>query len=159
MVNAKVKTTDKGKDALKEFVKRMNKVKGSYVTIGVHEDAGQYEDGTSIVSVALWNEFGTKHIPSRPFMRSVCYGMEADINRLREKVLGQVMDGRLSPEKALEQIGFFVREQIKNKIAANDFAANAPATTAHKKKEGAPLQPLIETHLLYRSIEYKVVMA
>lgn len=158
MIKPKVTITSKGEDELKKFIERMKSIKSAYVTIGVHEDAGQYQDGTSVVSVALWNEFGTETIPSRPFMRSVAYGMEADINRLREKVLGEVVDGRKTAEKALEEIGFFVREQIKNKIVNGGFAPNAPSTVAAKKRDGVAPNPLIDTTLLLRSIEYRVVM-
>ena len=44
----------------------------SYVTVGVHNDAGQYGQGgvnaATPAKVALWMEYGTENMPKRPFL-------------------------------------------------------------------------------------------
>lgn len=144
--------------------KELAKLKGSYVSVGVHEGAGEYSSGVSVIEVALWNEFGTKnsdgstHTPSRPFIRSVVYGDESRINGWREEVFEKVFEGKISVEKALSTLGFKIRELIRAKINSDMPPPNAPATIAHKKAEGVAPRTLVETGLLLRSVEFKVVM-
>lgn len=137
----------------KEFAKARN----AYATVGIHEDAGEYEDGTSVVQVALYNEFGTEHIPSRPFIRSAVLGKEATINAWRIEVIRRIMLGEISVRKALEILGFRLREMIRNNINANMPPPNAPSTAAHKVREGVAPRALVETGLLLRSVEFRVV--
>lgn len=146
------------KKEFEEFLKRMKHTSGSYVTIGVHEGAGDYESGVSVVQVALWNEFGTERIPERSFLRSVLYGNESLINSWRQKEIKEIMEKKTTPEKALSSIGFRIRELVKNKIGSDVPPPNAPSTLARKKRLGVAPRTLIESGLLQRSIDFKVVI-
>lgn len=159
MIRPKIKVTEKNKGEWDKFRKRMKSVKGSYVSIGIFEGAGEYEDGTSVIQVGFWNEFGTENIPSRPFIRSALDGKVGLINKWREDLVHQIMEGKITPEKALESLGFRIRELIKNNINSNMPPPNAASTAAHKQAQGIAPRTLVETTLLLRSIEYKVVMA
>ena len=62
-----VKIKDLG---LAEELSAAQKLANAQVKIGIQADEkGEYENGTSVIDVAIWNEFGTKKIPSRPFIR------------------------------------------------------------------------------------------
>lgn len=158
MIKGVVTTTVTGDREYKAALKRISEMKGPYVSIGIHDNAGSYKDGTTVFEVALWNEFGTEHIPSRPFMRSVVYGKEDQINAWRTEVVGQIIDGKMTVEKALQTLGFRVREMIRNQINSNMPPPNAPSTAAHKRKEGLAARTLVESTLLMRSVEFKVVL-
>jgi hypothetical protein len=157
MLKAHVKITEHN-EKLKKLKERLKGIKKAYVSIGVHEDAGEYEGGLEVFQVALWNEFGTETIPARSFFRSTLAEHEADINHWRADLLKEVIEGKITVQKALSTIGFRVRELIKNKINSNVPPENAPSTVAKKKAEGVAPRTLVETGLLLRSIEFKVVL-
>lgn len=158
MIRPKIKISEKGKDEWNRFRKEMGKVKGSHVTIGIHEGAGEYPDGVSVVQVGLWNEFGTETSPARSFIRSTIDEHMGDINRWRVELVKQVLAGKITVDKALETIGFRLRELVKNKINSNVPPPNAPSTIAAKRHAGVAPRTLVETTLLLRSIEYRVVI-
>lgn len=152
------KITLKVTDNTPKLRRLVSQLKESYVTVGVHEGAGEYEDGTLVAEVALWNEFGTETIPARSFIRSTLNENATQINAWRREVLAKVLKGEITVRRALETIGYRLRELVKNKINSNVPPPNAPSTVAKKKREGVAPRTLIETELLLRSIEYRVVM-
>lgn len=159
MIIAKVQIKDSGKFWFKKLAKQLEGFDHAYVTIGVHEDAGQYPDGTMVAEVALWNEFGTRFIPERSFIRSAIDENQGLINAWREEAISKIIAGKWTVEKALDALGFRIQVLVQNKIRSNVPPPNAPATVAHKTKEGVPQRTLMETELLLRSIKYKVVLA
>jgi len=164
MIRPKTKITIKDGDrAWQKFRKEMKRIRGAYVSIGVHENAGQYEDGTSVVLVALWNEFGTRqdgkvHTPMRSFLRSTIDENQQLIDSWRREAIEKIAKGEFDTVKALEMLGFRIRELVRNKIRSNVPPANKPSTIAAKRREGInpPDHTLMETQLMLRSIEYKV---
>lgn len=158
MIKPSITTSVRNDANYKKFLKELGKIKGSYVSIGIQEDAGDYDSGTSVVAVGFWNEFGTEDIPSRPFIRSTLEAHKNELEELRQSLLKKVLNGDLTIEKGLETIGFRVREWIKATILQNDFQANAPSTAEAKRRKGVAPKPLLDTRLLLRSIEYKVVV-
>lgn len=144
---------------LAELRRRFKNADKAYVAVGVHEGAGEYPDGTSVVAVALWNEFGTENIPSRPFIRDAVYGKVEQINAWRREAIGKVITGEFTVKQALSMIGFRLRETIRNNINSNMPPPNAPSTVAHKRAEGVAPRTLVETGLLLRSVEFKVMEA
>ena len=156
MIKIKSHTTDNGKDKVKKLMSVLEKSKGAYVTIGIHEGAGSYPDGKSVVQVALWNEFGTEHIPSRPFFRSSIDGNEALINKWREEMIENIVSKGWPVKKCLEAIGLRVQILIQNKIKSNMPPPNAPRTIAQKQKDGVAAETLIHSGLMLRSVTFKV---
>jgi hypothetical protein len=159
MVKTKVQITDTGKREREEYIKRMKSIDGKYVSIGVHEDAGQYTEGKnppSVVQVAFWNEFGTVNIPERSFIRSTVDEGASEIDELREQVVASIEEHTMTEYQALSKVGFTISEMIRNKIKSNIPPANSPATLAEKKQQGVGSETLQWTKLLLRSIGYKV---
>jgi len=161
----KQRMTIKEKDiGWKKFRNEMKKVKGSFVTIGVHNDAGQYADSdVTAAEVALWNEFGTdrkpKGIPQRSFLRSTYDERLNDLNILRGRALDKISKGEMSVKDALENIGQFLANMVMKKIQSNIPPENAPSTIEAKEREGVtPIRTLYHTGLLERSIGYKAVV-
>ena len=160
MIKPKITFKEKKYPGYEAFKKELKKIKGSYVSIGIHTGAGEYKDGESVIQVAFWNEFGTDKVPQRPFMRNVVYGKEGEINRLREKLMKRLIDGEITLEKALGTLGFVIAEMMRNEITGRHLRPNKDSTIAHKQREGVtpPDNPLYETGLLMRSIGFQVVI-
>ena len=163
----KPKTTEKDRGAAR--IKRdWKRLSNSFVTIGVHEDAEAYTgpgDNPTVAEVAFWNEFGTKTSPERSFLRSTIDVKRRTIFRAQEKLLNNMVAGKLTPKQVLDGMGFRIQVLVQNRITTSRSwaAPNAPSTTARKLSGGAARgpTPLIVTTLLLRSIthETKIVRA
>ena len=122
------------------------------VSVGVFSDSGSEPDGTSLIDVAIWNEYGTSRIPQRPFMR-----IAADKNADKwadaaQKLSGMVADGSIGASHAKNIIGVQAVGDIQEVIGSNALQANAPATIMRKGSAA----PLIDTGRLRQSIKFKV---
>lgn len=158
-MKTKVTTTLKGKENLAKLKKDIKDLHKHYVTVGIHQDAGNYTQGAtppSVVEVALWNEFGTESIPERSFFRSTLTEQSSQINKIREEAVKNILTKGWSVDKALDMIGFRVQVMIQNKIKSNIPPENAPSVLEKKRAEGVGTNTLMETQLLLRSVTYRV---
>jgi hypothetical protein len=144
-------------DKTADVFKKLKQLKTGYVTIGLHGDAGKYEDGTDVVTVGLWNEFGTESIPERSFFRTAIDGNQQKINAWREEMLKNIFENNWSVEKALKAIGLRIQILVQNKIKSNVPPPNAPSTDEAKTLAGVGHKTLINTGLMLRSVTFKVV--
>lgn len=158
MIISKVSTSDSGSAEFKKLIETLGRYKNSYVTIGIHEDAGEYPGEASVAEVALWNEFGTRFTPERSFLRSALDDNNAKINSWREEAIENILDKGWTVEKALEMMGLRIQLLIQNKIKSDVPPPNAPSTVAMKKKDGVAPRTLIWSGLMLRSVTYKVIL-
>lgn len=169
MIKMSISTKETGTTLWDSLKKVIASTPTAYVTIGIHEDAGQYTKGAnppSVVQVALWNEFGTEHIPQRSFFRSAIDENIVKIEALRDKMVTNILINGWKPERALEAIGLFVQTLIQNKIKSNVGPAygtgmgNSPETIARAQAEKQArvghTQTLRESELMLRSIIFRV---
>ncbi len=176
MVKPKVTVTEKGKDDWEKYAKAFKNMNKAYVTVGIHEGAGQYQgkNAPMVFEVALWNEFGTDRIPARPFMGLAIDGGMGKINAWREEAIDKILNDGWSVQKGLEMLGFRIQVLIQNKIKSNVPPPNAPSTVKAKQKAGVlpkkfkegtdnkgrpysdRTKTLIDTGLMLRSVTYKV---
>ena len=120
-------------------------------------DAADYEDGTTIAHVAAWNEFGTEHIPERPFMRQTVEKHGDDVFKAAKTLMGQVVKGEITADKAIRSVGAIQVGLIQHEIKAGGFAENAPSTKKQKGgSEEAKTTPLIDDGRLRQSVHYVV---
>jgi hypothetical protein len=115
-------------------------------------DAADYSDGATVAEIAAWNEFGTEHIPARPFLRD-----SVDKNRDRIKnnckaVLEAVATGKKTAKEAAAIIGAIQVGQIQVEIRNGDFEANAESTIKIK----GSARPLIDTGRMRQSVHYVI---
>lgn len=156
-----LKTTDNDKEE-KRIRKEMNKLKRSFVTVGVHKDAGKYSGGNknpTVAQVAAWNEFGTGTAPARPFIRSTVDTEKNKLFRANLREFRRITDGRSTAKKSLDRLGFLLQTLIQKRIQTSSSWAkpNAPSVAARKRRGGAARgpTPLIETLLLHNSVSFK----
>ncbi len=162
MIYSKVSTSDKGGEEFKKFLATISKASTAYVTIGLHEDAGQYTEGKSppsVVEVGLWNEFGTKSSPERSWLRSAIDQHEEQIAKWRDEAVENILHKDWDLEKALEMMGFRIQALIQNQIISNVPPPNAPSTVEAKAAHGVGPSTLIDSGLMYRSVTFRVVIA
>ena len=143
-------------------------LKGSFVTIGIHEKDGDVphpghpsrpnkNPELTIAEIAFLNEFGFvlrngKKVSARSFIRAGTDENRRQIEAVRDKALNDVAAGRISVRKGLARIGFRAREAIKSKMLKGPFAPNEPSTAARKKAN----KPLIDSTRMLRSVEFEV---
>lgn len=109
------------------------------------------EDGVDMADIAAWNEYGTVHSPSRPFIRKTMDENSGKIDAMIENVKDGVMSGK-DPQVLLNQVGVAVKGLMQEKIVNGTYEPNAPSTI---KKKGSS-KPLIDTGQMRQSVNYVV---
>lgn len=111
----------------------------------------------TVLEVAIWNEFGTEHIPERSFIRETIDLHEAEILKLEVRLGKAVALGRIDDKQAMGLLGEHVvglmKERIANRGAPKAFEPNAPRTIARK---GSSTPLIAHTGQLRNSITYRV---
>lgn len=139
-VSAKVTVTDHG---MRDMVKRLREA--GFVKVGVLESSGD-----DLVEIAAYNEFGTKDIPQRSFVRGTVDAQASEIKRLRSALSKQIVTGATLVPNALERLGAKVAAMIKQRMASSIPPPNAESTIDHKGSSTT----LIDTGRLRRSITW-----
>lgn len=136
---------------LKRIIAAVKVLEKRSVKIGVQSGSGKGKSGVDVLDYAVYNEFGTKDIPSRPFMRATADANRATVGKLGEAMLGQVYAG-MGPETALRQIGAQYEKIQKDNIKNGPWAPNSPETIRRKGSS----KPLIDHGVLIGAIRYEV---
>jgi hypothetical protein len=149
-----LKDTDRGWKKLLVTLQQQ----GVALTVGIHEDKGAEQHrgvgkkGATVADVASFNEFGTRRIPSRPFIRA-WFDESLQANTARLRTLAKlVVAGKMTTTTMLNRLGLTFRAQAQGRIAAGVSPPNAPSTIQRKGSS----KPLIDTGQLKASIDYKI---
>ena len=145
---AYVEDTDYGFNAILENVKGLD---GS-VKVGVLQGKGTESNGTNLVDVAVYNEYGTERIPSRPFMRLAADNHGEEWQDTAAKLVSVVITGGITKQQVLEIIGNKAKGDIQSVIGSSQLDANALSTV---KRKGSAA-PLIDTGRLRSSIDFRI---
>ena len=157
MVRATAKTTVRGQDKVKKRFKDASELIKAYVTIGLHDPGKRYPDGgPEVFDVMMWNEFGTRNIPQRSFLRSTIAENEALIDSWRMEALENILEKNWSIKKALGEMGQKIVLLIQKKIRSNVPPPLADSTKKRKQRENKPPVTLIDTGLMLAQVTYKV---
>lgn len=130
-LNLRIAFRDKRKkqDELEDKLKEADKL---LAIAGLLPGAKPYPDGTSVIDVAFFNEFGTITIPQRSFIRSTAAENSSRIANKTEKELGTMVDCRITPKIALGRVADLIAKLIVRKINSNVPPPNAIATLDRK---------------------------
>lgn len=142
----------------REIKRRLPEVKGAEVRVGLPADSGSDENGTPLVAIAVYNEFGTRGggwggpIPARPFL-----GTATDENRDKwGKTADAAIDWALTLKgtfrQGLNQLGTEAQGDVKKKMTAIKDPPNSPVTIAMKGSSN----PLIASGNLRAAVTYEV---
>ena len=133
----------------------MSKLRGEHgVKVGLPKGSNAYPDGTSVIDVGIWNEFGTEHIPERSFLRSGIGANLGEYKKFNKGALLQIQRKRMSVPKALGQLGVLAAGHVREMIDEVKFPANAPSTI--RRKRGST-NPLVDTGHLKQSVTHEVL--
>ena len=136
--------------AMRELVRLAN----PSVTVGVHGDADDYEDGATVATIARVHEFGHsgKGIPERSFLRSTIDENERRYAAALGDGIERSIMGKSTVYKELELLGLEVKGDVQQKITDIRTPPNAPSTSAAKGSSN----PLIDTGHMRQNITHKV---
>ena len=134
--------------SLDQALNRLVSSKAQHAQVGVI-DGSKYPDGTSVASVAFWNEYGTRIAPPRPFFRDTIKQEKSNWSALATKAIR----AGYTVEHMLGLVGAQMQTSIQLSIMTWTTPPNAAYTVA-KKGFNAPLR---STMLLHDSIKFEVV--
>ena len=118
-------------------------------------DDGNLDSAKLIAPYAAAQEFGTKHIPPRPFLRNT-YAYRKDE---WVKIMGTMYaSGVRDPRAILRTVGEVAKGEVKETIRAGNFTPLSPKTIKAKERRGRPEpdKPLIDTASMINAIGYEV---
>lgn len=137
-----LKDVDRGWDEIKRNVRAL-KQGGSYVKAGILGPAAKEPvegEALDMVGLAAVHEFGSKDgtIPERSWIRSTFELNRAAYVGLLRAMMGKVLEGKLSVEKALNILGMRMAADMKKRVTTGTGIPppNAPATFARKLRQG-----------------------
>ena len=132
----------------------LSKIESGRVKVGFPEgNTNPYPDGTSVIEVALHNEFGTSRMPERSFMRSTINENRDAYMDIMRKLMKSVLDGKRSVDDGLEMLGVQVQGDMQQKISDISQPPNSAQTIALKGSSN----PLMDTDHMIQALTYEVV--
>ena len=91
--------------------------------------------------LGLIHEFGTEHIPPRPFLAPAIESNRASISALNRTLLLKMLHGEMPKREALGRLGAHGQRLVQEQIRATYLPPNTPETI---KRKGSS-HPLIDT--------------
>lgn len=133
------------------FFRELEELATKEVRVGFQRGEEVNEEGVDLLDIALWNELGTEHIPSRPFMRQATDDNERQVVAFMEAQAESLKNGATA-EEVLKRTGVLMKGLVQDKIKSGNFVANAEATI---KKKGSDT-PLIDKGKLRQGVNYQI---
>lgn len=147
VIEVSTKLTDMGIDKVLENVIELG---GKQVKVGIQAGSGSH-DGVDILDIAIYNHFGTRNIPSRPFVSDCFDKNQGQISEAKKRIVYRVMEG-MPASAGLAQLGQWYQDVLKGHIRNGGWVPNAPATV---KRKGSS-RPLIDTGQLVNSVRWEI---
>lgn len=144
--NFEIRLTTEGR----RFKKELEELAKLEVAVG-YQQGQTNKEGVSLAEIAIFNDLGTVHIPSRPFMRDSLNNNKEHISNFMQRAVGGIVNG-VSAEEILNKIGAEQKGLIQREIRNGSFAPNSPATI---RKKGSA-QPLIDKGTMRDSVNFIV---
>ena len=145
-----VSDIDKGWAALKS---ELLKAKDARVDTGILRGS-QTKDGEAIADYAAINEYGSAHIPSRPFMAMSFDENKKEISSDINKEYDRILKGASSVETALIIIGQKHADRIKRTITDRNILPRLSEHTIAAKKGSA--KTLVDTGALANAVHFSI---
>lgn len=137
------------------FGKKMPKI-----AVGLPRDSMPYPDGTSVIMVGFWNEFGTKEgteagIVARPWLRTGAHENRDAWIALARRIVKSCIQKGTDPMNAFALLGHRMETDIKLSISEGAWEPNKGAYAAAKAAKGKT-KPLIVTGHMRQSVRYVI---
>lgn len=135
----------------KRYFEKLKKLSKMEIRVGFQGWTNAYKDGTDLIDVAAFNEFGTSDIPARPFMRQSFESHEDKLEAAGRRANNALARGD-SVEQVLKRTGVAAKGLIQKEIREGEFVPNKPSTVSKKGSD----QPLIDTGHMRQSVQYVI---
>ncbi|MCK5610550.1 hypothetical protein KAR91_52235 [Candidatus Pacearchaeota archaeon] len=130
-----VKTEQSNKNAMKQIVKRLEKLKDKSLSVGFFSNS-QYPDGTPVASVAMWNNNGTDRIPERPFFTKGILIGQMSGRAISKELIGDLVLGEITQKFYLNAMGSTYQDAIVQAIDSNIAPPNESRYWERKMLKG-----------------------
>ncbi len=104
-----------------------------------------------VAEYAIYNEYGTQRIPSRPFMR---FSLDTFAESAWIPELAQLIKEGMDPETAFNRVGLQAQADVRRVIEAWKEPENKKSTIRHKRSGRD--NPLVDTGDLLDAIDYEL---
>lgn len=115
--------------------------------------ASKHAGNVDMLDVVMWNELGTVHSPSRPFLRMSVDENKESIVKFVTNQFKKFAQLKIDVAQLLGLLGNFQVRLIQEKIRNGSFVPNAPRTIAIKGSD----KPLIDTGRMRQSVHFQVM--
>jgi hypothetical protein len=133
------------KDNTKKITAELRKIGSQKLVVGVID--------STIAEYATYNEFGTKDIPQRSFLRSTYDEQIGKWERQLENGIKGILNMDTNTSRVWDLLGVKAKGDVQNKLRSNIAPQNAPSTI---KAKGSGKTTLFNTGALLRAITYEV---
>lgn len=100
-----------------------------------------YENGASILEVAVWNNDGAADgVPERAFMELAAKLIKPEARKMLLEAMPKVLAGEMSMDQLQTRLGLMGEDKIREAINEGAWAPNSPVTIRRKKSS----KPLID---------------
>lgn len=138
-------------------LKSMQEMKSKSVAIGVlasESSSRVYGDGTTVLQVAAWHEYGLGNNPQRSFLRMPQELKQKELSAFINKQLIKVLDGQ-QVEKGLGLIGVYAVNLSQDAFDTSGFGKWPILSSATVSSKGSS-KPLIDTGILKNSVSWEI---
>lgn len=146
----KVRERDGGVKGVKDRTKPGGLKVGLVAGLGEHPNS---DDGTTIVEVGAFNEFGSIGVPERPFLRTTIAQYHNNYTQIIKQMLSDIIMGKKSVVQAVGILGIKSQADVVSTINNWDDPPNSPETIDRKGSS----QPLVDTGIMKKSINWEAV--
>lgn len=143
----RIKDTPEGR----KFLAEIEKLRNLEVHVGFQAGQAAEKDGTDIVEIAAFNEFGNSTTPARPFVKESFARHPEELKQTCANAIKMILNGGTA-EQSINMMGVFAKGLMQQEIRDGKWAPNAPSTI---KKKGSD-RPLIDTGTMRQSVNYVV---
>lgn len=153
-----------GLDAILTMGKRLEKLRGITIKVGVQKGATDAKGGL-IATYAAHNNFGTSNamggvlIPARPFMVYSAKGIKEWMEGPAfSDAIRRLNTGKLTPEQVAHRIGVAATKITQDTIKKSElYQENSEITLARKRAKNQGDKPLQASMSMYKAIRYVIV--
>lgn len=136
-----------------KIIKNMKTLDKKVLKVGIQEGDMSADGKNTMAYIGSIHEYGAEHIiPQRSFIRSTLDDNSSQIANLSGQLGAKIIEGKQTPEQALNLIGLKVAGMIQEKITDGNFTPLSPATVRAKGDN----KPLIDTGRMRASIKHKL---
>lgn len=120
-----IEVKDFGVEQLKRDMEALN---DTVITVGWQGDEGAQPHPESpkitMAQLAAFHEYGTRKMPARPSIGTMLATRSEDIRRVRQRLMGALVDGRVGAAQVIEGMGEALVEALIDTIdSASSWAA------------------------------------